>query len=108
MLPKNLRACANPHIVPDNRGNSFIPPNPDRNLLVNPYVVTNNAAMVKHDAEPIMAKVYILSSDLRLIWNEAAKPKPQELLNHERQNRDLSSGKEYSPICICNKEDSIW
>jgi hypothetical protein len=53
--------------------------------LVDPYVVTDNAAMVKHDAEPIMAKVYVLSSDLRLVWNEAAKPKTQELLNRERQ-----------------------
>jgi hypothetical protein len=41
--------------------------------------------MVKHDPEPIMAKVYILSSNLRLVWNEAAKPKPQELLNRERK-----------------------
>jgi len=85
---KNLRACPDPNVVAYDWSGLLIPADANCDFLIDSDVLANHAAVVEDNTKTVMAEVNISSSYLGLVRNEATKPKPQELLDEEWQQRN--------------------
>ena len=71
-------------------------------MLIDPHVVPDNNAIVKHYAQAVVAEVDVFVPNLRFVWNETAKGKTEKLLDERREIRESSNGIAYSKSGRCN------
>ncbi|MGA9673460.1 MAG: hypothetical protein WBQ94_29990, partial [Terracidiphilus sp.] len=72
---KNLRSRPDPNIIPYDWSRLLIPPDSNRDFLIDPDVFANHASVVENSTEPVMAEVNILSANSGFVRDETTEPK---------------------------------